>query len=66
MIEQHVMTRYYRVGKNVFPEGNAVIFNRVNSKILYQMKARQKWDLSVLNGRGSIKFLISNIKNPSF
>ena len=63
MIEQHVMTRYYRVGKNVFPESNAVIFNRVNSKILYQMKARQKWDLSVLNGRGSIKFLISNITN---
>ena len=63
MIEQHVMTRYYRVGKNVFPESNAVIFNRVNSKILYQMKARQKWDLSVLNARGSIKFLISNITN---
>jgi hypothetical protein len=31
--------------------------------ILYQMKARQKWVLLVLNSEGVVNFVISNFRN---
>ena len=30
---------------------------------LYQMKARQKWDLLILNSKSFINFMMSNLRN---
>jgi hypothetical protein len=52
----------YRVAKNVLPEGYSSNDKWYQHWILYQMKARQKWDLSIRIDKGYKDFLWPNLE----